>query len=1362
MKHSRWLLTLVLILLSVNLVFFGIWYGLNIQGKAKARLEGILSTVLEGKLTIAGLSINDRQVIATNIDFISKDKLIKFRIKQVQVRYNLFRLLLSGLKLQRAKAEIVLYEPVAEITYKYKPSTSDKPFDIPELAEYFHSLEVRNGGLSFTFIYPIDSTTIGDFTYKETFNKINVSVKNSKGTSVEFEAKTNNQGILEAKAEVKGGYISSMLAQIDNYKPLSLDLHPLDNLTTGLNARISYSQTQKQAKPDIDFNIIASNTTATYSEHNLNIPLTSTYGNLKNISFDIRDITLNNNRLSVMGKATNFLINPDFTGTIIVDAADLNEFEQDLHGMVSGNVNVSGTINDLFAQGKFVLQEGMYQSEVVNNVNAEATFENNIISFSADNFQWRLQDASTKGSYDLKTNTLDIDVKTNPSLANPPYSITSDLSAHMEFADNDVNIKINVKDIGLRSDDIIINNLQGSVSIINSIKTEDNTIATLSLSNNNGLKVVSQGNLDSILINTEVEFNLLPLADYIPHIKKQVLNPMITGITRLDLINGNIEGSSNIDVKLDYFHVLQSKIDADYRFNLDNFDGKMRFTSTTDIGSGKPINADFNISLHDDMLRIDSLIVDNNIKADAWMNIKDFTSAGLKLSSHRYSISKVMDIFSNGDKGFPINADLDIDLDYNYHDNQVVQGTFLASNILIPELQPLSIPLSFSGTTQKIDISGSLKALGDSRIDFNSVLNKSKDYKEVNLTGSGSFNNLKASDVLADKKIKGIFSGTSNWSFAHNNNIIDKYPSGQLSTIDYHLACDVKGHDLLLQNVAIDSIAVDVSQSPEFLLVNNLLIKSNKLFSINGMGRINYDVLSGSITQGNHSLELNIDGDILRLLSNNTSFVENANSRFKASMELKLSEEGIGIDNGRLSLTKGSLQLKDQINLIDNIDIQGRIIQNHLFLDKFNCNIGQGKLIIKNKIDESDDNFYIGPLNLGYFLVRTDDNGIQVSIPGYLSDNTTARAVIKGQKGRDTTIKGPFDDMEIKGLIVAYDASVVYPPNTKNILQLVDLFQNRQKTQTEEIPLPFTLDLFVELSENVNYVTYPANLNLLKGSFLRLTYDGSQWDAREAEFMSEKGTLDFYGTVFDAEFIKLEINSQQNLIAVNGAFTKKAADGTLVTLSVITDLQSSGEIMDKLSFKLTSDNPQDRTNIQILSRLRYGRNIEELDPNQRQSLLQDEAMQLISTSVNTTYVSQFLSPMESKIKKWLRLDSFAITTGFVQNLFVEFTNNNEENNILLTDPNNINSDILQFSSSILLNNLSLSMGKYLGKNTYLDYRVRAQETTDLAKKTRIDLYHDATLRYNLPWKLSLSYTFGVKPAKEKNTHEIMLHRSFRF
>ena len=98
MKHSRWLLTLVLILLSVNLVFFGIWYGLNIQGKAKARLEGILSTVLEGKLTIAGLSINDRQVIATNIDFISKDKLIKFRIKQVQVRYNLFRLLLSGLK----------------------------------------------------------------------------------------------------------------------------------------------------------------------------------------------------------------------------------------------------------------------------------------------------------------------------------------------------------------------------------------------------------------------------------------------------------------------------------------------------------------------------------------------------------------------------------------------------------------------------------------------------------------------------------------------------------------------------------------------------------------------------------------------------------------------------------------------------------------------------------------------------------------------------------------------------------------------------------------------------------------------------------------------------------------------------------------------------------------------------------------------------------------------------------------------------------------------------------------------------------------------------------------------------------------
>jgi len=125
------------------------------------------------------------------------------------------------------------------------------------------------------------------------------------------------------------------------------------------------------------------------------------------------------------------------------------------------------------------------------------------------------------------------------------------------------------------------------------------------------------------------------------------------------------------------------------------------------------------------------------------------------------------------------------------------------------------------------------------------------------------------------------------------------------------------------------------------------------------------------------------------------------------------------------------------------------------------------------------------------------------------------------------------------------------------------------------------------------------------------------------------------------------------------------------------------------------------------------------------------------------------------------LDNFTINTGFVQNLFVEFGSNNGQRTTF-SDSQNLNADILQFSSAVLLNNLSVSMGKYLASRVFLDYEIHLQETTDLAKKTKLDLYHNASVRFNLPWRLKFVYTFSIRPVHEANSHEVMLQRSFRF
>jgi hypothetical protein len=171
--------------------------------------------------------------------------------------------------------------------------------------------------------------------------------------------------------------------------------------------------------------------------------------------------------------------------------------------------------------------------------------------------------------------------------------------------------------------------------------------------------------------------------------------------------------------------------------------------------------------------------------------------------------------------------------------------------------------------------------------------------------------------------------------------------------------------------------------------------------------------------------------------------------------------------------------------------------------------------------------------------------------------------------------------------------------------------------------------------------------------------------------------------------------------------------------------------------------------------------MEELTPDQRQNLLKDEALQLVGSNLNSSLLGQMLNPLENQVRRFLRLDSFTISTGFIQNLFMEYGTSNQQK-ASFSDANNLNADILQFSSSVFLNNLSLSMGKYLGRSMFLDYQIQLQETTDLQAKTALVLYHNTTLRVYLPWKLKLNYTFSIRPEREKNTHEVMLQRSFRF
>jgi hypothetical protein len=112
----------------------------------------------------------------------------------------------------------------------------------------------------------------------------------------------------------------------------------------------------------------------------------------------------------------------------------------------------------------------------------------------------------------------------------------------------------------------------------------------------------------------------------------------------------------------------------------------------------------------------------------------------------------------------------------------------------------------------------------------------------------------------------------------------------------------------------------------------------------------------------------------------------------------------------------------------------------------------------------------------------------------------------------------------------------------------------------------------------------------------------------------------------------------------------------------------------------------------------------------------------------------------------------------VQNLFASYSSDDKSQYEVFDESN----EIAKFSSELFLNNLSVSMGRYITRDLFLDYETRVEKSQDIALQTEMGIFHEFSLRYQLPYKFRILYRYKIMPFTEENPHEIMLERSFRF
>jgi hypothetical protein len=1329
----------------VNVLFFVLWYALDIQGYVKTKLESYISTVLKGSLEIEKLSINDRHLTINGISLSAGNNLVSGNIRQIQIDYNLLKLFTSGFSLHKIINNINIYNPDLVVSYTVKPTSGKKKTIIPDLTPFFDYLSIKQGKLRLNItLHP--GITAGDtLVYKERFRDVSLEIINKKQSELVFQTITANSGSVKIKARLDKGTFSLIDIAVEGYKPNSIVYNEVIKPNTEISALFTYSNSSQSPTPKYRLNTIIWNTEAQYKNYSVLIPLIQAEGDEKALHFVVSESKVNENSINLRGDLYDILEKPRIDGVADITRFNLNELDPILDGTVTAEANIVGPLTDITAHLDISSDYINVTKERFNNIDISADYKDKNLKFTTDPFQWRSHSIAIEGSFNLDDMQIKADIQTTPDRYDDFVNVDSRLSTEINLKKG-LDLDLELQRLDFYNNTATILGLSGNASLDLTKQLSDYPYFEFDLYNNTNIELSGVGNLELSDFSASLRISDFSLQDHFKYAEYNNIRSLLSGEVNARLKGLNLSGTTDLSIRTSSPKAYQGKLLTDFEYSLSDRKGNLVLSTSDATAEQQPFFLTANLSVSRDSVNIHELNLDNVLRVKSDLDLKKLNESTAQITIDSLDVAKYWSMFSPLKQAAPITSIISSKIEFNNALHEV-NGYIDLKGVQVKGLKPFEANFLLSGDPSKLSIDAEVRVSETESLTVSSdvMINQAPQ-----IIARSKFNDFPLESVIPVEILKGKVSGSASWSASF---LKDKM-------LKHELLCDITSREISYGDFVFDNIRIKARQNKDQLIIDTLDVQAVNEMYVSGKGNLGYDLFANRFTDIGSVLDINIRGDILRLLKSRIAYIKNARGFIEGRFEITTRDDGIVIADGNLSMRKGFMQLQDQVESIDDINLDFVFQDNKLKINKFSSQIGNGRLYIRNAIDQGDDNFYIGPLNLGYLLLRTNDAGIKVSIPDYLPANTSATAVLKGQEIREATIKGPFDDMEISGEIIVSNASIVYPPNTKNLLQLINLFQRKQEIK-EQLPLPFTLNLLIRTANNVNYVTYPANLTASVNSFLRLVYDGSQWYAWNADFVSEKGTLDFYGTVFNVERVRLEINQANNVISVNGTFSKKAPDGTLVTLSVNTNPSKGPDIGTQLEFKLTSDNPHDKTTTQILSRLRYNKSMEELTSEQKQSLLQDEAMQLISTSVSTTYVSQFLSPIESKIRHFLGLDSFSITTGFVQNLFIEFANEGQQESPF-ANRTDINSDILQFSSSVFLNNLSISMGKYISSKLFLDYEIQFQESTDLSSQTQLQIYHNASMRINLPWNLRFIYTFSLKPQPEVNSHEIMLQRSFRF
>jgi len=1351
-RRPRKFLSLIIILLVINALFFIIWYPLGGRDSLRKFITDTISKAANIELSFGDLNISDRQVFAQDVHFAMSDSLVSLTAESIRVRYNVYKFIFSGFKPEGVISSIEIIRPIASVRYHQEPKEKEyKPksaFSIPDISGYFDRLSLEKGEISAEIRLPIKMMQEGDLIIEESLKDLEIRADNIDSISkISLRANSSLGGEIVFDATLDKGRIDLAQASVHEFEPLYIYHPDIKDFRSEINASATYQEPSDSTAATYSANALFWDSSAfVIDRYPVSIPRINLETDGDYLRLSIPDANIAQSHLNA-----DLRVN-DLMGDMIIDGSSayievsMSDILPQMSGSVMANLLADGSFREpelslSASSSRFAYQNWAFEDIVLN-----AQFSEDIATVSLPMGRWENQYLNFDGSFDTRSLALSAELYTSPvDTLDQPLLARGRIGVSGMIMKPYPLLEANLTDIDISFNELDLRGINGYATMT---PTDESLLFDADLSAENGLEITAVGDILDRHIFLDASFNDLDIYDLYAQNVLDVLRPKVSGSLTGIMLRDKIWLRSILDTSLEGKYDYASEIDLVGSFDISDLALSAALKTRNGSLFGESLNIDLAMELKDRMLRVYSLKAEDFLSLSGRLNLDDYQDMDFDLALYNLDTARLIRYYSDLEVLIPDFEKINLFASYNRHGSGLLSANLNLNHLDLLSIIPINLNLALEGSLDDVRITGDVNAKNRNLL---TLSGKSSIIPELNLELTAAMNELSIQKILYEPPGDATLSGEASFAF---KNALSSDPEMEFSV-------DMTARDMRFKDVKIEELRIRGAQLAEALVVDTLYARSPGLFEAHASGSLDFNAITNQYFEGDKALDVRISGELFPWLMTITDYIQESRGYSSISLSISTQKEQFAVLAGNLDIREGYVHLKDQVEPLRNVEIIGLFDDNRFIIQRGSFQMGNGRFYMDNIFNpDPSDHFVLSFLDLGYLRLMIEEPGIQATIPVIAPPRTLTNVALRGQSSRYATIKGPFEDMKIEAHVVASNLDILFPPGADNLLNLImSVRSNGRKPDSDPVPLPFTLDLMVSVGENVRYVTYPTNLHIMPGGFLHLRYDGNRFIVEEANINSERGTIDFFGTVFQVDNIAVSMIDQQGIIDINGVFYKRTPDGSTVTLTVYSSPEFDKSILDRLQLSLASDNPADQNITQVLSRLRYNQSMDELADDQRNNLLQDEALGLIGGNLDSSFLTPFFYPVENWIRRKLRLDGFSINAGFIQNLFSEYSSDPSQ----FSDMSDFTSDITQFSSSILLNNLSMNMSKYIGYRMFVDYELMLQEATDLQQKTQILVSHEAALRLVLPKQYRLGYTLNYAPQENKRlTHEIMIQRSLRF